>query len=179
MTKGEEIQQREEIRWYALRALHNKGSVVCRIATSDGIEWYTPLREIEDIVDGRPTTRTTPLMPSLLFLRCTTTYIERLRRITGDNIIPYCYAHSIVPEPIDDSSMEVFRFVTRTAARTLELVEEHGKNDRRVRITGGLFAGCEGYLRRVHGTKRFVVRIEGVAAVATTYIPRQHIELLE
>ena len=100
MTKGEEIQQREEIRWYALRALHNKGSAVCRIATSDGIEWYTPLRETEEIVDGRPTTRTTPLMPSLIFLRCTTTYIEHLRRITGDNIIPYCYAHSIVPEPI-------------------------------------------------------------------------------
>ena len=171
--------EREDIRWYALRALHNKGSVVRRIAESDGIEWYTPQREVEEMVDGKLTTRTTPLMPSLLFLRCTTAYIERLRMITGDNILPYCYAHSIVPEPIADSAMEVFRFVTRTAARTLELVEERGENDRRVRITGGLFAGCEGYLRRVHGTKRFVVRIEGVAAVATTYIPRQHIELLE
>lgn len=171
--------QKSEIRWYALRALHNKGSVVCRMAEADGVEWYTPLREVEEVVDGKVTTHRTPLMPSLLFLRCSTAYIEHLRRATGDNLIPYCYAHSTTPEPIEDSTMEVFRFVTRTAARTLELVEERGVNDRRVRITGGLFAGSVGYLRRVHGTKRFVVRIEGVAAIATTYIPRQYIELVE
>ena len=72
--------------------------------------------------------------------------------------------------------MEVFKFVTRTAA-TLESIDEAQLSDKQqVRITGGIFAGAIGHICRVHGTKRFVVRIEGVAAVATTFIPRQFIE---
>lgn len=174
MTNG------DEIRWYALRTFHNKASVVCREATSAEVEWFTPEREVEEVVDGRVTTRREALMPSLLFLRCTVDYIARLRRTTGDNILPYCYPRSARPQPIDDGEMEIFRLVTRTAARTLELVDDAElDNDKRVRITGGLFAGSEGYIRRVRGTKRFVVRIEGIAAIATTYIPRQYIEPIE
>lgn len=171
--------QEQEISWYALRALHNKATAVCRAAEAENVEWYTPEREVIKIIDGRETVCREALMPALLFLRCDTSFIERLRRITGDNILPYCYPRSVRPQPIADSDMELFRFVARTAARTLEIVDGDFDNAKRVRITGGLFAGREGYIRRVHGTKRFVVRIEGIAAVATTYIPRQYIEQIE
>ena len=48
----------------------------------------------------------------------------------------------------------------------------------RVRVTEGVFKGAEGYITRVHGTKRFVVVIEGIAAVATSYIPGKFLEKL-
>ena len=41
----------------------------------------------------------------------------------------------------------------------------------RVRVTEGVFKGAEGYIRRVKGNRRLIVSIEGVVAVATTYIP--------
>jgi transcription antitermination factor NusG len=75
--------------------------------------------------------------------------------------------------------MELFRYIARTAAREIEFVEYEPNKGDKERITGGVFAGATGYIRRVHGTKRFVVCIEGIAAIATTYIPRQYIEKIE
>lgn len=48
----------------------------------------------------------------------------------------------------------------------------------KVRITGGVFAGVEGILSKVDGARdrRVVVKIEGVAAVATASVPLEFIE---
>lgn len=174
------MEKNTEIGWYALRTFHNKASVVCREADKGLVEWYTPTREVEEITDGRVTTHHEVLMPSLIFLRCSSDFLTHLKQLTGDNVLPYCLPGTAQPEVIADSEMEAFRFVTRTASRSLDLVDEASLlNAQRVRITGGLFAGSEGYIRRIHGTKRFVVRIEGIAAIATTYIPRQYIEPIE
>ena len=41
----------------------------------------------------------------------------------------------------------------------------------KVRVTGGPFKGAEGYIKRIRGNRRLIVALEGVIAVATTYIP--------
>lgn len=51
----------------------------------------------------------------------------------------------------------------------LEAPAELRRGDR-VRVTEGVFK-AEGYIRRVKGNRRLIVSIEGVVAVATTYIP--------
>lgn len=169
----------QEAKWYAVRTFHNKSSVVRHIAETEGVDYYTPLREIERVVDGRILVEQQSIMPSLLFLHTTHEWIARLKALTEDNILPYCEPGTSKPQAIADSEMELFRFVARTAASTIECIDPSTlhPNDR-VRITGGVFQGYEGYIRRVHGTKRFVVAIEGIAAIATTFIPKQYIEKL-
>jgi len=44
------------------------------------------------------------------------------------------------------------------------------KKGDRVRVTGGIFNGVEGYFLRIKGDRRVVVAIEGLMAVATAYI---------
>jgi transcription antitermination factor NusG len=46
----------------------------------------------------------------------------------------------------------------------------------RVRIIGGMFAGAEGVFVRIKGDRRVVVNIEGLVAVATTYVHPSMIE---
>ena len=169
----------EELQWYALRVFHNKTSQVWALAERDGVECYTPIREIEEVHDGILHIREKRIMPSLVFMRTTPEYITRLRRLTEDSIYPYCEPRTSKPQPIPDSEMELFRYIARTAAREIEFIEYEPNKGDKVRITGGVFAGATGYIRRVHGTKRFVVCIEGIAAIATTYIPRQYIEKIE
>ncbi|MBO5671672.1 MAG: UpxY family transcription antiterminator [Alistipes sp.] len=169
----------EELKWYALRIFRNKISQVWAFAEKDGVECYTPIREIEEVRDGVLHIREKRIMPSLVFVRTTTEYITRLRQLTEDSIYPYCEPKTSKPQPIPDAEMELFRYIARTAAREIEFVEYEPNKGDKVRITGGIFAGATGYIRRVHGTKRFVVCIEGVAAIATTYIPRQYIEKIE
>lgn len=170
----------DSLAWYAIRTFHNKGSVVRATAQHEAVECYTPLREVEEVVDGELRVHHTEIMPSLLFLHTTPHFIEHLRRVTKDNIMPYAEPGTSRLYAISDEEMERFRFVARTAARTLECVDNETLNaNERVRITGGIFRGMEGYIKRVHGTKRFVVSIEGIAAIATTYIPREYIERIE
>lgn len=164
------------IEWYALRILHNKSSEVCSIAQRDNIEHFTPMRTTERVVDGRTVVSMRPIMPSLLFVRCTTEYISLLATRTNSNVIAYCTPGTSKPQPIPDSEMELFRFVTRTASREIELLPNDVELGDRVRITGGIFSGVEGYIHRIHGTKRLVVAIEGISVVATTYIPKQYIQ---
>lgn len=167
----------EELQWYAIRTFHNKASVVRAIAQQEHVECYTPQREVESVVDGEVRHQHIDIMPSLLFLRTTPPFIERLRMATNDNILPYSEPGTSKLYAIDDREMERFRFVARTAASTLECVDNSALTaNERVRITDGIFRGMEGYIKRIHGTKRFVVSIEGVAAIATTYIPREYIE---
>lgn len=43
-------------------------------------------------------------------------------------------------------------------------------------VTGGPFKGAEGYIKRIRGNRRLVVALEGIIAVATTYIPGRFLE---
>ena len=46
----------------------------------------------------------------------------------------------------------------------------------RVRIIGGSFAGAEGIFVRVKGDRRVLINVQGVVAVATTYVHPSMIE---
>lgn len=83
------------------------------------------------------------------------------------------------PAIISDPEMDAFMLVTSTDDPGLEYLsdapEEFRRGDR-VRVTEGVFKGAEGYIRRIKGNRRLIVSIEGVVAVATTYIPGSFLE---
>jgi transcription antitermination factor NusG len=47
-----------------------------------------------------------------------------------------------------------------------------------VRITTGAFAGVEGRIVRIRKSRRIMVELKGMLAVAATYIPTDELELL-
>jgi transcription antitermination factor NusG len=48
-----------------------------------------------------------------------------------------------------------------------------------VRVTEGPLKGAEGYIRRIRKDRRLLVSIEGVVAVATSYIPMSQLMKVE
>ena len=174
-------ENRHEIQWYACKVFRNKTNTIRRQAEADGFYCYIPMQTIL-ASDGYDTSyvktyKTRPLVPWLLFIRSDEEYINQLQRNPNSHVGVYCYPGTTTPAPIPDHEMEIFRFVTTKFYHSIESVDEKQvKKGDRVRITGGLLQGAEGYIIRIHGTKRFVVMIEGVAAVATGYIPKQYIE---
>lgn len=60
--------EREELSWYALRIFHNKTSLVWSFAEKDGVECYTPIREVEELHNGIVHIREKRIMPSLIFM---------------------------------------------------------------------------------------------------------------
>lgn len=84
---------------------------------------------------------------------------------------------------IPDRQMEIFRLVVSSGEKGLEFFSEEAltrfKRGDKVRVLEGPLAGAEGYIKRIGKDRRLLVSIEGVIAVATSYIPRQMLEKVE
>ena len=166
----------QNVQWFALWVYRNLVTPITEICKQNGIEYYIPMRLTECFGSDGIAYREEPVISGLMFVRSTLEQLADIQRRSTNRAIPYRHPGSTEPAQIDDRTMEIFMFVTRTGARHIEAVELTIDKGDKVRVTDGIFKGAEGYIRRIHGTKRFVVAIEGITAVAVTHIPRQFLE---
>lgn len=167
------------LHWYALWVYRGLVAPVIAVCDRDAVQTYRPVRLVERFNDGVRDYVEEPLIANLLFVRADEAYVNTLKSVTQNRGNAYCYPGTNVPAAISDEVMEMFRLVVRAGGHRLESVGIPIDKGDKVRVTDGIFKGAEGYIRRVHGTKRLVVAIEGVVAVAVAHIPRQFLELVE
>ena len=152
--------------WYALRVFYNRTERVLDEIRDMGSEFYVPRS----------------IISSLMFVYTTSSKLERIRLDRYDKLRVYTHPGTRRPYRIPDKEMEIFRFVTSLQDRKMTLVDPDAvrfHTGQKVRVTGGIFKGAEGYIKRIKGNKRLVVSIEGVVAVATSYIPSAYLEKLD
>ncbi len=162
--------------WYALWVYRGMTAPIAALCAEAGTVSYQPVRLAERFTEDGLEYREEPLIPNLLFIRTTDNELDCIRRRSNNRSRVYCRPGTRVPAPIPDRDMEIFMFVANKGYRKLEQVEIPIDRGDKVRVTDGIFKGAEGYIRRIHGSRRFVVAIEGVAAVAVTHIPRDFLE---
>lgn len=165
--------------WFACRIFHNKIKLVKEQLTYEGIQFFIPIRITQKESPEGFTYLEQPVIPSLVFIRTTETYLRNLKERYTAHLSIYMNPGTRKAAVVPNREMEIFMFVLSKGCHQLESVDEKLVQGNHVRITGGLFKGAEGYITRIHGTKRFVVLIKGVAAVATTFVPRCFIETIE
>ena len=129
---------------------------------------------MEKEYNGEKTIVKVPAVSSLVFFRSTATKAEEIQKCFDGHVILYRYRSSGNPAVISDEEMNIFKLITSDGNPDLEYMDAGAilfKKGQHVRVTGGLFEGAEGYIQRIRGNKRLVVAIEGIVAVATSYIP--------
>ena len=83
---------------------------------------------------------------------------------------------------VPDAQMQNFmRVASMTDDSVMFLNDETviGKEGKRVLITGGIFNGVTGVIRRVKRCKRVVVELDGLATVAIAFVPAILLKELE
>ena len=166
----------EEKHWYALRVYRGVVGPVVAACRRDGMESYRPMMLVEQVTPDGVTYAEKTVVHNLLFVRATGSYVNEMQTVSRNRCSVYCHPGTRVPAAIDDHTMAMFMLVLKAGAHSAEPVDLPMDKGDKVRVTDGIFKGAEGYIRRVHGTRRFVVAIEGVVAVALTCIPRQFLE---
>ena len=168
------------LHWYALRVFHHRTSEVMERLHDDGWRTYVAMRREEnvDIHYNDSRVKDVPVIPSLIFLQAPHDYVLSIYRSPVAPMRPYCPPGTSVPAIIPDAEMNTFIYVTSHCMERMDMVNPNLIKGDRVRVTEGIFRDQEGYILRVHGTKRFVVVIEGVAAVATSFIPGRFLQKL-
>lgn len=167
------------INWYALKVFYNRVAKIETLLNGRNIESYTPMQSIEQVVGGRKVRRRKPAISSLMFMRCTESEALELQKQLMGEVMVYHNRGERQPAAIPDNEMQMFIRVTSIDDLGLEYLgeanEEWTTGDK-VRVTGGIFQGAEGYIKRIKGNHRLIVAIEGVIAVATSYIPKCFLE---
>lgn len=168
--------------WFALKVFFNKVLQLSDDLQKQSVECYYPVRIVEKEVRGKREYVKKPAVNSLLFFKATVGEAQELQGALEGRAMLYTYRLSRQPAVIPDREMQIFRMVTDTGDPDLEYmdIDAHTfKTGQHVRVTGGLFEGAEGYIKRIRGDKRLIVAIEGVVAVATSYIPSCFLEKID
>ena len=121
-------------------------------------------------------------LKSLLFIRCTEETINSIRFELYDRVLFYRNASRTAIEPVPDRVMNTFLIMAPFHDEPviyLAVDDPHFFDGPRKRIRSGVFAGCEGVIRRIKGDRRLIVRLSARAAVATPYIPHELLEDVE
>ena len=150
-----------QLKWFAARTIRER-SYVLKYLDINGINHSG----IEDL-------------KSLLFIHCTEDVANSLRGELFDRVLFYRNATRTALEAVPDRVMNTFLIMAPYHDEPviyLAVDDPHFFDGPRKRIKSGIFAGCEGVIKRIKGDRRLIVRLSERAAIATPYIPHELLE---
>lgn len=173
-----------DLQWFPLRVTYNRELKIKKEFDRLGITSYIPMK-ID--LQGEKELQKAILVPAIHNLIFARTTQETLTSLKMENKafapLRYMMRHQSDGEDgvltVPDCQMENFMKVAAvqdSSIKYLDCSEYVSKIGRKVRITAGQFKDVVGVIKRIKKNKYFVVQIEGVAAIAITYIPKQFIE---
>ncbi len=148
-------------------------------------------RPSSDLVrEGPVIYRRVPMVKSLLFVRASKNGILQVAEMLKGPLdlnkpegFVYRKTDWQTPCIIPDRQMVMFQLVTSSGVRGLKFFSADEitrfKQGEKVRVIEGPLKGAEGYIKRIQKNRRLLVGVEGVVAVATSYIPPQFLEKIE
>ena len=170
----------DPISWFPMRVTYSRELKVKAELDRLEIEYFLPMMyKLVDADTENPHREMVPAINNLIFVRSSK---ERISSLKSTNAVlqPLRYimdrtaqqAHTIMTVP--DAQMQNFmRVASKTDDSVMFLNDETvvGKEGKRVLITGGVFDGVTGVIRRVKRCKRVGVELEGIASVAIAFVP--------
>lgn len=168
--------------WYALRVTYNREMKVKQELEGRRLKCFLPLTHRIQMRGERRIKVLVPAIHNLIFLNASREEMEDVKAYTSLPIRYIMDRERNVPVVVPEKQMKDFIAVAGSVEEQVVYLEpdvsSFAKGDR-VRVTGGLFEGTEGYFVRVRGDRRVVVCIPGIAAVATTFIHPSLVEKIE
>jgi len=168
-----------ESHWYAAKTKHQtEKKIKSRLAEMD-IECFVPFHTLVVERNGKKIKQEKPLVPNLVFIYTDRQTALSLPNDTGIDII---YMRDLTTRQlliIPDKQMEDFMFLHNFSPNAIRVMNTNLKKGDRVKVIKGEFSGIEGELIRIQGHKRVVIRLEGLFSLATTYIPKEFLELID
>ena len=165
--------------WYAIRVTYNRELKVKEDLDSRGITNFVPMQYRREERNGVMVKRLVPSVHNLIFIHITPSDMKEYK-MTTDLPIRYIMNRE-THKPIIVPSREMENFIKVAGTYNEKLIYlnpdpgDFAKGER-VRIIGGAFAGAEGVFVRVKGDRRVIVNVEGLVAVATTFVHPSMIE---
>lgn len=163
------------INWYPIRVTYGRVLLLKKHLDQRKIKCFVPLILKTKVVKDKPVSKWVPAINNYIFIYTDKTTITALKN-DMEEIIPIRFLldrTTNTPKIVPTKEME--HFIAVSGSKNEQLVylkpgECNLQKGDKVKIIDGPFKGVEGIFMRVRGDRRVVVSIEGVMAVATTFI---------
>ncbi len=170
--------------WYALRATYSRELKIKERLDGMGLRSFVPMIWRTRTVDGKSEKKLVPAVGNLCFAYWTRQQLDAFIRSYGENSPVHYYWDRIGGKPltVPDKAMEDFIKVAGTMDEDLIYITQISQKLREgqnVRIISGPFEGVEGKIVRIRKSRRIMVELPGMLAVASTYLPLEKAGCLE
>lgn len=150
------------------------------------IENFVPMHyKIIEKKTGEKSRKLIPIIRNLIFVRTTPEMIQSVKKqVTFLQYLTNSKEGKNMPIVIPNPQMEQFITVCKTLHERLIYLKPEEINLKKgtpIRVIGGSFNGVEGIFLKIKGSRsrRVVVILQGIAAVATAEIEPDFIEIIE
>lgn len=181
--------------WFALRATYSRELKVQALLNERGLRTFVPMMwrrcPVKPGMTGTPSSPTrsgisrklVPAVSNLCFVRWTKTALDSFIRSFGDaSPVTYYWDRTANrPLTIPDKAMEDFIAVASTMDEDLIYITEISaklREGQTVKVKEGPFKGVEGKIVRIRKSRRILVELPGMMAVASTYVAPEFLEIL-
>lgn len=169
--------------WYVLRATYSRELKIQAQLNSMGVRCFIPMMWRRRTVDGKERKMLVPAVSNLCFVHWTKQDIDAYIRSFGENhpVSYYWDRTSGRALTVPDVAMEGFIKVASTLDEDLiylTAISEKLREGQTVKVKDGPFAGVTGRIVRIRKSRRILVELPGMLAVATTYVTPDNLDLI-
>ena len=165
-----------QTRWYALRVSYSRALKVQEKLNSLGVKTFVPMMWVNKEINGKRRKKLVPAVQNLCFTFWSRKRIQEFIDLNGGDTCPahfYWDRTKHAPMEIPQKAMEDFIRVASDMDKEivfLPRVADKVREGQLVTILDGPFRGVTGKVVRVRKSRRVLVELPGLLAVATTYI---------
>ena len=170
--------------WHVLRATYARELKVQDQLREHGIRTFIPMTwHKSDPAIGKQQKTLVPAITGLVFAQATREALDAYIRSFGDARPVNYYWDRTANRPltIPDKAMEDFIAVASTMDEDLIYITEISaklREGQTVKVKDGPFKGVEGKIVRIRKSRRILVELPGMMAVASTYIAPEFLEII-
>lgn len=174
--------------WYALRVSYSRELKVRDRLNELGVKTFVPMMWRRcpvkpGMTTGNPSRRLVPAVGNLCFAYSTRAELEDFIRGYGETSPVHFYWDRTANKPltVPEKAMNDFIAVSSTLDEDLIYITEITSKLREgqtVKVKEGPFKGVEGKVVRIRKSRRILVELPGMLAVATTYIQPEYLEII-
>ena len=174
----------EPASWFVLRATYSRELKVQSMLNEKGLRTFVPMIWRKTEKDGRTVRRLVPAVSNLCFVRWTKTGIDSFIRSFGESspVTYYWDRTTSRPLTVPDKAMEDFIAIASTMDEDLIYITQISSKLREgqvVKVKDGPFKGVQGRIVRIRKSRRILVELPGMLAVASTYVRPEFLEIIK
>ena len=169
--------------WYVLRVSYSRELKIKSQLDARGVRTFVPMIWRKTTTDGKTKKQLVPAVSNLCFVYWTKTDIDSYISGFGETSPVHYYwdRTSRRPMTVPEKAMEDFITIASSMDQDLIYITEISdklREGQKVRVRSGSFAGVTGKIVRIRKSRRIMVELPGMFAVASTYIAPENIEIL-